>query len=66
MPAFLIRHAKGQQGDILIEDDGLTVQFTEAWALFHEADGTLALAVPTGHIASVQRVGDSEDQPAKE
>lgn len=66
MPAFLIRHTKGQHGDILVEDDGLDVRFTDAWVLFAEADGTLALAVPTAHVASIQRVDDPEDQPAKE
>lgn len=66
MPAFLIRHTKGQHGDILIEADGLDVRFTEGWATFVGPDGALALAVPTTHIASIQRVDDPEDQPAKE
>lgn len=64
MPSFLISHAKGQQGDLLIEDDGLSVTFPNGWVAFTEATGTLALALPAEQVASIQRIDDQGDAQA--
>ena len=65
MPGYLIRHTKGQHGDVLIEDDGLAVSFTEGWACFTDQAGALAFAIPAAQVASIQRV-DDDQEPAPE
>lgn len=65
MAAYMIRHAKGQQGDILIEDDDLAVNFTSGWVVFTDDHPTLetavVLAIPTEHVAAIQRVDHDDD-----
>lgn len=67
MPAYVIRHAKGQHGDIYMDDDpALTMEFNEGWAIFTDADG-VALIIPAGQVASIQRVDvPPEDTAPKE
>lgn len=65
MAAYMIRHAKGQQGDILIEDDDLAVNFTSGWVVFTDDHPTLetavVLAIPTEHVAAIQRIDPDDD-----
>ena len=60
MPAYLIQHAAGQRGDLLIEDPALTLEIRDGWAVLTDQDG-IALAMPTEHVACITRV-DPEDQ----
>ncbi|MFF7023045.1 hypothetical protein ACFY97_18830 [Streptomyces klenkii] len=61
MPAYLIRHAKGQQGDMLIEDDNLTLDIRRGWAILADNQGIVA-ALPAEHIACITRIDESPDQ----
>jgi hypothetical protein len=68
MPAYLIHHRQGQRGDILIQEDDLTIQLRNGWATFRSA-GSIALAIPADQIATIQRIdpdqdGQPEDKPA--
>lgn len=68
MPAYLIRHRAGQRGDILINEDDLTIQLHNGWANFRTG-GSTAFAIPADQIASIQRIdpedaGQPEDRPA--
>ncbi|MFP8944711.1 hypothetical protein ACLIYM_25210 [Streptomyces fenghuangensis] len=71
MPGYLIRHARGQREDVLIEDPGLHVTFIRGWVVFTEGEphtegGTVVLAIPTEQVASVQRVDDTPEATAEE
>lgn len=68
MSAYLIRHRNGQRGDILIDEDDLTLDLRDGWAVFTSA-GTTALAVPSDQVATIQRIdpddtGNTDDKPA--
>lgn len=68
MPAYLITHAKGQRGDILIEDPTLTLNIRDGWAILTDTNG-IALAIPADHVATIQRVDEPpepNDGPAPE
>lgn len=66
MPAYLVAHAKNQRGDMLIQDADLTLDIRDGWAVFTDGQG-IAYAVPTEHVASIQRVDqDQEPAPQKE
>ena len=62
MPRYLIAHAKGQRGDMLVEDPELTLEIRDGWAILTDGQG-IALALPTEQVASIQRV-DEEAEPA--
>ena len=64
MPAYLVTHAKHQRGDMLIEDETLTLELTDTWARFTDQNG-IVLALPVEHVASIQRV-DEPAEPAPE
>lgn len=71
MPAYLIVHPAGQhRDDILLEDDPLTVEFADGWAIFRDGDG-FCTAIPAALGARIQRVDepqppDREPAPQKE
>jgi hypothetical protein len=60
MPAYLIHHPGGQHGDILVEDDHLTLTFSGNWAIFSDIGGP-TLAIPAEQSASIQRVDEPQD-----
>jgi hypothetical protein len=69
MPAYLVQHRNGQRGDILIQEDDLTIQLRNGWATFHSA-GTIALALPADLVAAIQRIdpedtGQADGRPAQ-
>lgn len=65
MPAYLIVHTERRGDDTLIEDDNLTVEFTNGWALFKDRDPTqpnrVVLAIPATQVARIERVDDQQD-----
>ncbi|MFB7647139.1 hypothetical protein ACFC0S_16805 [Streptomyces sp. NPDC056084] len=61
MPAFLIRHRQGQQGDVLIQDDTLTLTLDGGWAILHD-EHDLVLAVPKDQVASIQRIDEQPEE----
>ena len=64
MPAYLIQHAVGQRGDMLIEDPALTLEIRDGWAILTDDHG-IAVALPTEHVACITRV-DEEQQPTSQ
>ncbi|MET7924736.1 hypothetical protein ABZT43_12220 [Streptomyces sp. NPDC005349] len=67
MPAYLIQHAAGQRGDMLIED-ALSLEIRDGWAIVTDGQG-IAVAMPTEHVACITRVDEPQDQepePAEE
>ena len=60
MPAYLISHAAGQRGDMLVEDDALTLEIRDGWAILTDQAG-IAVAIPTEHVASIQRVDEPQE-----
>lgn len=66
MPRYLITHAKGQRGDMLIEDPDLTVEYAHGWAIFRDKPSfdrsSVVLALPAEQVASIERV-DEEAEP---
>ncbi|MFF7147471.1 hypothetical protein ACFZAO_05280 [Streptomyces griseoaurantiacus] len=74
MPAYLIVHTERRGDDTLIEDDNLTVEFTNGWALFKDRDiidpNRVVLAIPATQVARIERVDDQQepaphDQPPR-
>jgi hypothetical protein len=65
MPAYLIRHRQGQQGDILIEDPDLTLDSRHGWAVLTDQHGTV-LAIPVDQVASIQRINDLDGGQAQD
>ncbi|MGW7087518.1 hypothetical protein ACWGH2_29035 [Streptomyces sp. NPDC054871] len=67
MPAYLIIHAERRREDMLVEDPALTLNIRDGWAILTDDHG-IALALPTEHVACIQRVDpELEDQtPAPE
>ncbi|MFF3324957.1 hypothetical protein [Streptomyces sp. NPDC002889] len=65
MPAYLVTHTKAQRGDILIEDDTLTLEVTSQWAIFTDHQG-VALALPAEQVASIQRVDEPQESAPEE
>lgn len=66
MPAYLIRHAKAQQGDVLVEDPALALTIRDGWAILTDRHG-ICVAIPTEHVAGIQRVDEAHDvKPAPE
>jgi hypothetical protein len=68
VPAYLIRHRGGQRGDILINEDDLTLDLADGWAVFTSA-GIPALAIPADQVAYIERIdhedmGNMDDTPA--
>jgi hypothetical protein len=64
VPAYLISHSAGQRGDVLVEDPALTLQIRDGWAILTDEQG-IALALPTEHVACIQRVDEPQDpEPA--
>lgn len=63
MPAYLIQHAAGQRGDMLIEDPALTLNIRDGWAILTDDQG-IAVALPTEHVACITRV-DEDQNPAE-
>lgn len=61
MPRYLIVHAERRGDDTLLEDDTLDVEFTQGWAVFHDAAGA-CYAVPREQVRSIMRV-DEEENP---
>jgi hypothetical protein len=61
MPAYLISHAAGQRGDMLVDDPNLTLQIRDGWAILTDQVG-IAVAMPTEHVACITRVDDPQDQ----
>ena len=62
MPAYLIVHNERRGDDTLLEEEALTVEFTEGWAIFHDEAGP-CYAVPREQVRSIMRV-DEEQEPA--
>jgi hypothetical protein len=66
VPAYLVVHTERHGDDTLIEDDNLTVEFTDGWVLFKDRDliqpNRVAIAFPATHVARVQRI----DQPPED
>jgi hypothetical protein len=65
MPAYLIVHGERRGDDTLLEDDTLTIDFTDGWAVFHDKAGA-CYAVPREQVRSIMRVDEQEDRPAPE
>jgi hypothetical protein len=66
VPAYLVAHTKNQRGDMLIEDETLTLEVTSQWAIFTDQHG-IVLALPAEHVASIQRVDEPQElAPQKE
>lgn len=62
MSAFLIRYPRGQGEDTLVEDPGLTLSFSDGWAVFSDQTGS-CLAIPAHAGATITRV---DEEPAPE
>lgn len=60
MPAYLIVHAERRGDDILLQDEPLTVEFTDGWAVFHDGEGA-CYAVPREQVRSIMRVDEPQD-----
>lgn len=77
MPRYLIIHAERRGDDTLIEDDQLTVEFTDGWVLFTDhspsepgdrvlyGEPRVVLAIPAAQVARVERV-DEDPEPEDE
>jgi hypothetical protein len=66
MPRYLIRHPGKQRDDMLVEDDALTLTFTDGWAIFTDAAG-ICLAIPAEAGTHIERVDEPrEPAPTKE
>lgn len=67
MPAYLVvLQGDTVRGDMLIQDDTLTLDVRGEWALFTDSTG-LALALPAGRVAYIERTDDTTiDGPAPE
>lgn len=65
MPAYLITHAEGRRGDMLVEDPTLTVDIRDGWAVLTDQHG-IAIALPAGQIASIQRIDEEQPAPQEE
>lgn len=66
MPRYLIVHAERRGDDTLLEDDPLTLELTQGWAIFHDMAGA-CYAVPREQVRSILRVDedqDTEQEPA--
>lgn len=63
MPAYLITHTEPRCSDILIEDEHLTLDIRDGWAILTDQHG-IALALPAEHVAVIQRVDEDQDEPA--
>lgn len=61
MPAYLVVHAAGRREDMLVEDPALTLDIRDGWAILADEAG-IALALPTEHVACIQRVDEPQDQ----
>lgn len=61
MPAYLVQHAAGQRGDMLVEDPTLTLDIRDGWAILADQSG-IAVALPTEHVACITRVDEPQDQ----
>jgi hypothetical protein len=76
VPAYLIVHAERRGDDTVIEDDQLTVEFTDGWVLFKDRglfeEDRVVLGVPAAQVARIERVDaqqeshDQEPAPQKE
>lgn len=62
MTKYLVRHAAGQRGDFLIEDDDLVLGFSGTWAIFRDGRG-ISFAVPAEHVADIQRLDADRPEP---
>jgi hypothetical protein len=60
MPAYLIVHAERRGDDTLLEDNQLTLELADGWAIFHDAAGT-CYAVPREQVRSIMRVDEGQD-----
>lgn len=65
MPAYLIVHNERRGDDTLLQDEPLTVEFTEQWVVFSDAAGP-CYAVPREQVRSIMRVDEPPDGPAPE
>lgn len=61
MPAYLITHAKGQHGDMLVEDPALSLEIRDGWAILADSQG-IAFAMPTEHVGCITRVDEPQGQ----
>ena len=61
MPAFLVSHAAGQRGDMLVEDPTLTLDIRDGWAILADQVG-IVIALPAEHVACITRVDEPQDQ----
>ena len=59
MPAYLIVHAERRGDDTVLEDEHLTLELTEGWAIFHDEDGA-CYSVPREQVRSIMRVDEEE------
>ena len=60
MPRYLIVHAERRGDDTLLEDEHLTLELTQGWAVFHDEDGA-CYAVPREQVRSIMRVDEDQD-----
>ena len=65
MTAYLIVHAERRGDDTLLEDEPLTLELTDGWAVFHDAAGA-CYAVPREQVRSIQRVDEEKDTEYEE
>ncbi|MFF4791837.1 hypothetical protein ACFY2M_19210 [Streptomyces sp. NPDC001276] len=70
MPAYLIVHAERRGDDTVIEDDHLTVEFTNGWALFKDhgpgEEDRVVLAAPAAQISRIERVPAQQNPAPKQ
>ena len=65
MPRYLIVHAERRGDDTLLEDETLTLEFADGWAIFHDAAGT-CYAVPREQVRSILRVDENQNPEDQE
>ncbi|MEU5900559.1 hypothetical protein [Streptomyces venezuelae] len=64
MPAYLIIYPAGQRRDDMhLEDNQLTVDFNQGWAIFRDSKG-VCLSLPAELGAMVQRVDEEPEDRA--
>ena len=65
VPAYLIAHAERHGDDTLLEDETLTLELADGWAIFRDAAGP-CYAVPREQVRSILRVDEDQDPEYQE
>lgn len=66
MPAYVIIHPAGQRrDDLVLQDEPLTVEFADGWAIFSDGNG-FCTAIPAALGARIERVDEPQDTEGQE